>query len=116
MSGKYPFKISRKTEFQSSSLVVAWNEDVGKLGTKVADYLNQKLGGREFGEIDPVDFFPLDGVQVEDDLAQFPESKFLAEATDLKKQSRKELETMYNRDQEKINQENTKIQSLKTTK
>ena len=78
MSGKYPFKISRKTEFQSSSLVLAWNEDVGKLGTKVADYLNQKLGGREFGEIDPVDFFPLDGVQVEDDLAQFPESKFYA--------------------------------------
>jgi outer membrane protein assembly factor BamD len=49
-------------------------------------------------------------------VSQFPESKFLAEATDLKKQSKKELETMYNRDQEKINQENTKIQSLKTTK
>jgi len=78
LSGKYPFKIYRKPEFQSSSLIVAWNEDVGKLGSKAIDYLNQRLGGQEFAEIDPVEFFPLGGVQIEDDLAQFPESKFYA--------------------------------------
>ena len=76
MSKKHPFEIYRKPEFQSSSLVVAWGEDAGKLGPKVIDYLNKKLGGEEFGEIEPADFFPLGGVSIEDDVAQFPESKF----------------------------------------
>lgn len=56
--------------------MVSWSEDAGKLGTKVADYLNEKLGGQEFGEIEPTDFFPLGGVSIEDNVAQFPESKF----------------------------------------
>ena len=76
MSKKHTFEIYRKPEFQSSSLVVAWSEDAGKLGPKVIDYLNKKLGGEEFGEIEPADFFPLGGVSIEDDVAQFPESKF----------------------------------------
>jgi len=70
------FKIYERPELQSSSLVVAWSEDAGKVGPKVVDYLNKKLRGREFAEIDLVDFFPLDGVSVENDVAQFPESKF----------------------------------------
>ena len=76
MSEKRPFKIYGEPEFQSSALVVGWSEDAGKLGTKVVHYLNKKLGGREFGEIEPEDFFPLGGVSIEDDIAQFPESKF----------------------------------------
>jgi len=48
-------------------------------------------------------------------IAQFPESKFLDEATGLKERSKKELEALYNKDQ-KINQENTTNQTLKTTK
>ncbi len=40
------------------------------------EYLIEKLGGKEFGEIEPADFFPLDGVSVENDVAQFPESRF----------------------------------------
>ena len=73
---KHPFEIYRKPEFRTSSLVVGWSEDVGKLGPKVIDYLNKKLGGEEFGEIEPADFFPSAGVAIEDDVAQFPESKF----------------------------------------
>ena len=69
-------KIHRKPELQSSSLVIAWSEDAGKLGPKVVDYLNRKLESKEFAEIEPVDFFALGGVSVEDDVAQFPESKF----------------------------------------
>lgn len=76
MSEKHPFKIYRRPELQSSSLVVGWRDDASKLGTKVTDYLNKKLGGREFGVIEPGDFFPLGGIAVEDDVAQFPESKF----------------------------------------
>jgi predicted ATP-grasp superfamily ATP-dependent carboligase len=58
--------------------VLGWNEDGGNLGRKVTDYLNLKLKGQEFAEIDLEDFFPLGGVAIKDNLAQFPESKFYA--------------------------------------
>ena len=76
MSEKQTFKIYEKPKLESSCLVVGWGEDAGKLGTKVIDYLNKKLGGKKFGEIEPAGFFSLGGVSVEDDVAQFPESKF----------------------------------------
>jgi proteasome assembly chaperone (PAC2) family protein len=57
-------------------LVIAWNQDAGRVGPKVADYLNKELASRELAEIDPEGFFSLSGVSVEDDIAQFPESKF----------------------------------------
>ncbi len=73
-----PLRLSWQPELKHASLVVGWNQDAGRLGTKVTDYLNKKLGGQSFGEIEPVDFFPLRGVAIEDDLVQFPESKFYA--------------------------------------
>jgi len=73
---KQPFRIYGKPELLSSSLVVGWSEDAGKLGPKVIGYLREKLGGKGFGEIEPPDFFPLGGVSVEEDVVQFPESKF----------------------------------------
>jgi predicted ATP-grasp superfamily ATP-dependent carboligase len=73
---KQPFKIYGKPGSRSSSLIVGWSEDAGKLGPKVIGYLTEKLGGKGFGEIEPPDFFPLGGVSIEDDVAQFPESKF----------------------------------------
>jgi proteasome assembly chaperone (PAC2) family protein len=71
-----PFKLFIKPELESSSLVVAWNQDAGRVGPKVAEYLNKELASKEFAEIDPENFFALSGVSVEDDIAQFPESKF----------------------------------------
>ena len=76
MSQKHPFNIYEKPELQSSSLVVGWGEDAGKLGPKVIGYLCEKLRCNEFAEIEPAEFFSLGGVSVEDDIAQFPESKF----------------------------------------
>lgn len=76
MSKDPTYKIYRRLELQNSSLIIGWFDDVGKLGARVVDYLNKKLNAQEFGEIEPVDFFPLGGVAVEDDVAQFPESKF----------------------------------------
>jgi len=73
---KEPLRFSWQPKLQSSSLVVGWSVDAGRLGAKVTDYLNRKLGGKSFGEIEPVEFFPLGGVAIEDDLVQFPESKF----------------------------------------
>ena len=70
------FKLFAKPKLESSSLVIAWNQDVGKVGPGVADYLNRKLESREFAEISPEGFFSLGGVSVEEDIARFPESKF----------------------------------------
>ncbi len=72
------FKLYREPQLQSPSLVVGWSADAGKLGATVTDYLTGKLGGQGFGEIEPAEFFPLGGVTIEDDLVQFPESKFYA--------------------------------------
>jgi len=70
------FKLVGRPKIDSSSVVIVWNQDVGRLGLKVADYLVSQLKGREIGEISPEGFFSLSGVTVEYDVAQFPESKF----------------------------------------
>ncbi len=71
-----PLKFSWQPELQHPSLVIGWSADASKLGSKITDYLNRKLGGQSFAEIEPVEFSPLGGVTIENDLAQFPESKF----------------------------------------
>lgn len=59
-----------------AAVIVGWESDAGKLGGLVVDYLVRKLKAEECAEIEPVGFFPLDGVQVEGDIAVFPEAKF----------------------------------------
>jgi predicted ATP-grasp superfamily ATP-dependent carboligase len=76
LAEKQPFKVFASPNVQDSSMVVAWSEDAGKLGSRVVDYLNKRLQGQVFAEIDPADYFALDGVSVQDDVAQFPDSKF----------------------------------------
>ena len=76
MSQGHPFNLNRIPELRNPSLIVGWNQDAGRLGSKVIDFLNRKLGCQEFGEIEPPDFFHLGGVSVESDVIQFPESKF----------------------------------------
>lgn len=78
MSQGYPFTVYSEPDFRQSSLVLGWNEDVGSLGRRVTDYLRRKLRAEQCAEIEPEDFFTLNGVAVEGNLAQFPESKFYA--------------------------------------
>ena len=73
---KSSFKFSQQPEFENPSLIVGWKDDAGKLSPKVIEYLNKKIDSRSFCEIEPVDFFPLTGVTVEKNMAQFPEGKF----------------------------------------
>lgn len=75
---KDSFKFSWQPELENPSLVVSWEEDAGKVGPKVIDYLNKKIKGNFFCEIEPVGFFSLGGVTIKNDIAQFPESKFYA--------------------------------------
>ncbi|MFH1087797.1 MAG: PAC2 family protein [Chloroflexota bacterium] len=76
MSQSHPFVLKQIPEMRSPSLLVGWRQDAGRLGLKVLDYWGRKLGCQEFAEISLPDFFPLSGVSVEDDVVQFPESKF----------------------------------------
>lgn len=78
MNPGYPIRMHKKPVFPQSSLVLGWRQDLGNLGREVTDYLNRKLGGEEFAEIDPEDFFTLDGVAIEGNVARFPESRFYA--------------------------------------
>ncbi len=76
MSGEDTVRLSGNPNVQGSILIVAWAEDASNLGVHTADYLLQSLGCREFGEILPEGFFPMSGVNVINDVARFPESKF----------------------------------------
>ncbi len=78
MKERYPITIYQEPDLHQSSLVLGWSEDAGGLGRKVTDYLNLKLKGQEFAEIEPDDFFPMGGVAIKDNIARFPESKFYA--------------------------------------
>ena len=71
-------KFTGKPELQHPSLIIAWSIDAGALGTNVTGYLNRKLGSQSFCQIEPLDFFPLGGVTIKDDLVQFPQNSFYA--------------------------------------
>ncbi len=75
-SGITQVKIFSEPPVKVAPLIVTWMPDAGKVGSGVSQYLVQKLGGFVFAEVEPVGFFPLDGVVVQDDVAQFPETKF----------------------------------------
>jgi len=91
------FKFSQQPNFENASLIVGWDKDAGQLSPTVIDYLNKKISpvrdsegkkesqrnqisngvnSRSFCEIEPADFFPLAGITIEKDIAQFPEGKF----------------------------------------
>ena len=76
---KDPLEIYKTPHLRSPCLIVGWQtRDVGKLGSKVIDFLNERLGGQEIAEIKPSGFFPFGGARFKDDLVQFPGSKFWA--------------------------------------
>jgi proteasome assembly chaperone (PAC2) family protein len=72
-------EIYRSPQLESPSLIVSWQtQDVGKLASRVIDFLIEKLGGQPIAEITPLGFFPLGGVRFKDDLVQAPGCTFWA--------------------------------------
>lgn len=78
MSTEPSVRIYERPNLNKPALITGWIEDAGGLGASTADYIIGKLGCREFAEIMPEGFFPMAGVVVADNVAQFPESKFYA--------------------------------------
>ncbi len=75
---KEPFNVHSQPDLENASLIVGWQEDAGELGTKVLDYLNRHIKNKSFCEIEPEMFFPMGGVTINNDIAQFPVSRFYA--------------------------------------
>ena len=71
-------QFSARPEFRSPTLLVGWAMDAARLGWRVTGHLIDRLGGQPFCHIEPLDFFPMGGVTIENDLVQFPESTFYA--------------------------------------
>ena len=73
-------RFTANPELRNPTLIVGWTMDAGRLGSRVTDHLISSLGAEPFCEIEPVDFFPLGGVTIYNDLILFPESRFYASA------------------------------------
>jgi len=71
-----PYEIYEAPGLENPSLIVGWSQDAGRLGPNVVDFLNKKLGAQVCADIEPSPFFHLGGVSIEDNVIQFPESKF----------------------------------------
>ena len=70
-------KLFKEPKLNKPSLVAAW-PGVGNVALVAASYLKEKLKAEEFAEIEPLPFFELNGVIIEDNLIQqpkFPQSK-----------------------------------------
>ncbi len=81
MTREQPSRIRGKREAGNPTLIVAWSYDAGGVAPGVIEFLARSLGFEESGEIEPLGFFSLDGVQIEDDLIQFPESRFYSSSS-----------------------------------
>lgn len=76
---KNRLEIYKAPQLRSPALIVGWQtQDVGKLGSKVIDFLIEKLEGQEIAEIKPLGFFPFGGAKFKDDLVHVIECKFWA--------------------------------------
>jgi proteasome assembly chaperone (PAC2) family protein len=75
-----PVEFSRRPDFARPTLIVSWTVDAAGLSETVTDYLNRKLDHQPFCDIDPGDFFQIDGVAIERDIIHFPEARFYAGA------------------------------------
>jgi len=76
LSEGHSFKIYRTPRLQNPCLIVGWSQDAGGLGPKAIDFLIRKLHPQEFAQLNPAGFFSLAGVPVEENVIQFPQSKF----------------------------------------
>ncbi len=76
MSRNSLYRLYGKPDLHNAALIAGWHEDVASFGSRVMDYLIDNLHCEDFCIIEPEHFFSLDGVKVQNDIAQFPTSRF----------------------------------------
>jgi predicted ATP-grasp superfamily ATP-dependent carboligase len=70
------FHFTSRPRLKKSSFVIGWTNDTGAVSPLAADYLIKASNGADFCQIEPADFYPVGGVSVIGDVAQFPQSRF----------------------------------------
>ena len=73
-----PVRIYKRPRLRNPSLVIGW-ADTGLVGINAADYLVNKLGAEEFGEIEPHDFSSLPNILIKEGVLQeteYPKNSF----------------------------------------
>jgi proteasome assembly chaperone (PAC2) family protein len=73
---KEPSESTAYTILKNPSVIIGWNSDSGKVSQQVISSLIDQLSGTRSAAIEPEGFFFLDGVRVEENCIQFPESIF----------------------------------------
>ncbi len=76
MSNEHPFRIHQKCELQTPPLIVGWRHEIGGVATSTINFLKDNLNFELSGEIRSSEFFSLDGVSIQNNVIQFPESNF----------------------------------------
>jgi proteasome assembly chaperone (PAC2) family protein len=76
------FRITSRPRVERPSLIVGWTKDIGAVSRGVVDFLAEAPDARCFGEIKPVHYFPVGGVTIRDDVAQFPQSRLFCNEAD----------------------------------
>ena len=77
-------KLYKRPRLRQPRLVAAW-PGIGNVALTVANYLVQKLGAEEIGEIEPLDFFLPAAVVVENNVIELPEPASFEELSELPK-------------------------------
>ena len=73
-----PVRIYKRPRLRNASLVVGWT-DIGLVGINAVDYLVNKLGAEEFGEIEPYEFSSLPHILIKGGVLQeieYPRNTF----------------------------------------
>ena len=73
---KNAYKFSAQPELHNPALIIGWDHDAGRISPTVIEYLNSRMNVESFCKIEPEQFFSLDGVAIERNIAVFPESRF----------------------------------------
>lgn len=63
---------------QRSALIVVWRQEPGGIGRDIVHSLKSRFGLELAAEIEPADFFSLEGVTIQNDIIQFPMSRLYA--------------------------------------
>jgi proteasome assembly chaperone (PAC2) family protein len=71
-----PFESEGQPDLKNPSLIVGWQEDAGRVGAGVIEYLCDKIKAKSFCEIGPEGFFSLGGAAIRKDVALFPRCTF----------------------------------------
>jgi proteasome assembly chaperone (PAC2) family protein len=70
------FRFTARPRIEAAPFVIGWTKDTGAVSRLVAEHLIRASHAAGFCQIEPASFYSLGGVTVNDDVAQFPQSRF----------------------------------------